>query len=60
MVDKKYGISSEGANLSGLEEEPSDLEKLVWDLLKERFDTKKASVVHESYAIPSRASILLS
>ena len=60
VVDKKYGISSEGANLSGLEEEPSDLEKLVSDLLEERFDMKKASVANESYAIPSRASILLS
>lgn len=42
LVDAKYGISSEGANLSGLEEEPSDVEKLILDLLKERFDTKKA------------------
>jgi hypothetical protein len=42
LVDAKYGISSEGANLSGLEEEPSEVEKLILDLLKERFDTKKA------------------
>lgn len=42
LVDAKYSISSEGANLSGLEEEPSEVEKLVLDLLKERFETKKA------------------
>ena len=42
LVDAKYSISSEGANLSGLEEEPSEVEKLILDLLQERFDTKKA------------------
>ena len=42
VVDTKYSISSEGANLSGLEAEPTDVEKLILDLLKERFDTKKA------------------
>lgn len=42
IVDAKYSISEEGSNLSALEEEPSDLDKLVLDLLKERFETKKA------------------
>ena len=41
-VDTKYAISVEGANLSGLEEEPSELEKLVLTMLKERFETTKA------------------
>lgn len=41
-VDLKYAISTEGANLSCLEEEPSPLEKLVLDLLKERYETSKA------------------
>ena len=41
-VDLKYAISAEGANLSSLEEEPSPLEKLVLDLLKERYETSKA------------------
>lgn len=41
-VESKYSLSSEGANLSGLEEQPSELEKLVMDLLKERHDTAKA------------------
>ena len=41
-VDLKYAISAEGANLSCLEEEPSALEKLVLDLLKERYETSKA------------------
>lgn len=36
-VDTKYAISVEGANLSGLDEEPSELDKLVLTMLKERF-----------------------
>lgn len=41
-VDTKYAISVEGANLSGLDEEPSELDKLVLTMLKERFETAKA------------------
>lgn len=41
-VDLKYAISAEGANLSSSEEEPSPLEKLVLDLLQERYETSKA------------------
>lgn len=42
LVDSKFSISSEGANLSGLEEEPTEIEKLVLDMLKERYETAKA------------------
>lgn len=42
VVDKKYSLSSEGANLSGLEEEPSEVEKLIIDMLKEKFDYGKS------------------
>lgn len=40
-IDTKYSISMEGANLSGLDEEPSEIEKLVLQMLRERFETAK-------------------
>ena len=41
-IDSKFSISAEGSNLSGLDEEPSEIEKLVLQMLKERFESAKA------------------
>lgn len=41
-VDAKYAISEEGANLSHLEEEATETEKLILSMLQEKFESAKA------------------
>lgn len=40
-VEIKYALLEEGANLSGLPEEPSRSEKLILEMLKQKFDLAK-------------------
>ena len=44
-VEIKYALLEEGANLSGLPEEPSRSEKLILEMLEQKFDLAKTKEV---------------